>query len=1133
MLPGAAPRAGPGRPRRPPATRITVEGHHDFAVLERRLAARIRAARAGDPAGALAPVAILAPTRLLLAHLQVRLAREFPGLLNVHFLHHDALARAAADAAGADLPRILPDRVLNAVVAGLLRAGADPLAAYVREHPGAAASLRRTLADLREAGIDPGAAARVGGLGERDRDLLRLYAGYAERLDRLAASGVADRAGFLRAALAHLPAFGRRFRLVVHYGAYELIGLNLALLRAVAAAAVPVVCLVPHHPTSPAYGYAGRFWRDVLGHDPEPLPDDPDSDRLLGNRLPALYDETAAAGGPLPDPPPAFHAQGPAAELRETALRILAEHAAHGTRLADIAVVARSLEPYAPVIGPVFDEHGLPFLTHAALDARRAPYAQAALWLARAGLRGWERQPLFDLLRSGVARVAGRDPSTEAHGWDRLARRWHVTGGLDSWTRRLPEWVGAWTPYLPEDADDETRARAAATRDRRARQARDLAAAVRALDRTLRPVRRAAGWTAWSEGFAAACRAVLSGFEDRPAAGAPALAGAPTPAGAPAPVRAPAPAGAATVFQILAEMRDLEAAGVRFDSASALAYFETALAETAVVVTPAGAAAAGGAAAGGVRVLDAMQARGLSFDAVFLVGLNADLFPRRPREDPFLGDAARRRLREAFGAPLPVGADAADEERLLLAHLLGSARRRLTVSWQRADARGRARVASPALREVARLAHGAADARLLTGTAARIAGHPGLAASEALLAHGRLPPAEARLGAVLQAGPAQDLPEIVRRLPPDPACDEGALRAGLETLRLIESFAPERLDHDACVGGTRTFRGVWTPSRIERLGTCPQRFFFEDVLGAAEMERVPEAYELEPAEIGSRVHEVLHDLYRPLAAGGPDASRARAGLAERLPAVWRTRMADLADRLQADYPVFWRAVETRWLAAIDRFVRDDLERLAADEAAILGLEEEVAGTLAPGRGPAVELRGRLDRVVRRADGALVVADYKTAGDLEARTAITPALKGLHLQLPLYVHLARTRAAAWGAEGAPIEAELLGVGPDFAAAEGGSSAARRPLDLRLLADHGEAFRETVRVLLDLSRAGLFPLHDGPWCDYCPYTRACRRTHVPTVRRLAGAPGLRDYHSLALKSSRRPLLADLAGAPEESS
>jgi hypothetical protein len=1099
-----------------------IEGHHDFGVLERRLAALVREARAGGSAAALAPLAVVAPTRRLLSYLQVRLAESFGGLLNLHFFHHHSLAREAAGAAGATLPRVLSDRVEEALVRHLVRSRGGALATYVADVPGSAAALRSTLNDLREAGVGPEAAARLAGSGEGARPVLRLYADYARHLDRPSGEGFTDRAGFLRAALPHLRRFGRTFELIVHYGAYELIGANLEVMRALEDSGARLVYLVPYHAGSPAYAYAGRFWKEMLGQAPVSLPDDPEAGRLLGNRLPAIYDEAAAALPSMPGPIRAFHTQGAQAELREVAQRILVLHRDHRTPLREIAVIARSLEPYAASLRPVFDEHGLPFTTDASLGALREAHAQAVLQLARAALGDFERQPLMDLLRGGLLRVEGRDPSFEAHAWDRLSRRWRVGGGHATWTRELPSRVEDWTPHLADEATDEERARAEALKERCLHQAQALAQTVGGLALALAPLARAKSWSAWSEALQRACRSLLAGFGETSL-----------------PEGTSSHPAAAAVLEVLADMRDLDVVGVRFGAEEALAFFESGLKETTIRVEPAQAAGPPGSDNGGVRVLDAMQARGLSFEAVFLIGLNADLFPRRAREDPFLGDADRLALRQGLRAPIPVMARRAEEERLLLAHLLGSARTRLTLSWQRADARGRAKVASLALREVARLTRGVADLKSFVETARRVSSHPARAAAESRAEHLLLSPAEARLGASLQLGSPACLLPVVDRLPGTSAADRAILRAGLPMLHAIERSTPDDLRYDACVGNAAGTVEVWSPSRLERLGTCPQRYFFRHVLGIEEMEEALEGYELEPADLGSRVHAMLHDLYGELRAAGAPTPAAGSRAVERLPAVWRRHTLDLARHLEADYPVFWKATESRWLSALREFLETDLGALERSRALILALEEEVRSRLSLGGSTEFELRGRFDRVVRRGDGAIAVTDYKTSGNLEERVRLTNALKGLYLQVPLYVLLAEALAPAWGAEGAPVEAEILGVGPEFTPTTGASSRpapgddhpGRAALDTQGLRDCRGAFLQTLEVLVDLASAGNFPLRAGRWCDTCPFTRACRRGHTPTLNRLEASVPLRDFRTLARKSTKKPFLADAAGSVEE--
>jgi len=93
---------------------------------------------------------------------------------------------------------------------------------------------------------------------------------------------------------------------------------------------------------------------------------------------------------------------------------------------------------------------------------------------------------------------------------------------------------------------------------------------------------------------------------------------------------------------------------------------------------------------GRVFVATPEQARGWSFETVFVLGLAERIFPQRPREDPLLLDDLRKRL----GSDLRKQADRISEERLFLRLCVGSARQRLYLSYPRLDV-GQARSRVP------------------------------------------------------------------------------------------------------------------------------------------------------------------------------------------------------------------------------------------------------------------------------------------------------------------------------------------------------------------------------------------------------------------------------------------------------
>src|SRR5262245_33048598 len=533
-----------------------IEGHHDFAVLERRLAALIRAAqREGD--GPLAsPVAIIAPTARLLSHLRLRLAELAPALANVHFFHHQSLAEASLAAAGRSLEAPLSDEVRAAIVARLIEAQGGELADYARERPGCAISILGTLEDLREACL-PREAIRLAGLSERGRGILRLHAAYARALDDTD-RGAPDRARALLSAVPFVREFTRRFRLVVHYGAYDLIGVNLEIVRATGA---PLVFLVPHHEAARAYEHARRFWPVHFETRPAPIPDAA-SDRLLSDRLPRLFDEGAEPGPLEPGRQGRvsfYHAQGALSELREAALRILVLHRDSSMPLHRIGIVARTLEPYAAMLRPALEDLGLPFSTTAAAPLVREARAQAALQLGRVLLRDFPRQPLLDLCRGGLLKPRGRDPAEAAHGWDRLSRDWRVAGGRAAWSRDLPSWVADWEPYVPQDADEERRERSRLLKRAREGQAKALASFVEDLWLAGGALRRASTWSGWSDAMRSLLVELVDGFGS--------------------------PEGAAdtdAVLRILSEMRSLDGAGEAYSILAALWFFERAIARGVV-----------------------------------------------------------------------------------------------------------------------------------------------------------------------------------------------------------------------------------------------------------------------------------------------------------------------------------------------------------------------------------------------------------------------------------------------------------------------------------------------------------------------------------------------------------------------
>ena len=76
-----------------------------------------------------------------------------------------------------------------------------------------------------------------------------------------------------------------------------------------------------------------------------------------------------------------------------------------------------------------------------------------------------------------------------------------------------------------------------------------------------------------------------------------------------------------------------------------------------------------------MTVLNATAARGLSFRALFIVGMNEGVFPRTIREDAFLRDRDREVLERDLGYKVSQKLAGFDEEKLIFTLLVNAAQR--------------------------------------------------------------------------------------------------------------------------------------------------------------------------------------------------------------------------------------------------------------------------------------------------------------------------------------------------------------------------------------------------------------------------------------------------------------------------
>jgi ATP-dependent helicase/nuclease subunit B len=1077
---------------------VKVIASADILLLEETILERVSRRPHG---GLLDPILVLVPTGRLATHLKRLLAGRLGAVLGVHVLTHRGLAVRAIEGSLEQPPNALPAAVLDLLMAEVARRVGGSEGEHVLAFEGARAALLSTFADLREAGIGPEAFAASAAASPFLREA---YRGWCEALGRLRRDGLSDAAGIVEAAIPLVPGFARRkgFREVLHHGAYELIGIHVDLLRALDSAA-PVTLLLPAGlkfrgrgsggsapkltPSGPAFAYASRF-AEVLRtagavFEEAPASLDPGREAWI-RRLDALYRPDGGPGTPPPAVPALEirHSQGAEGELRAAALRALALHDRDGIPLHEIAIVARTLEPYAPFLASTFDGLGIPFATSAASPVSRDPAASVLLALLRVLAGDFERRAMVDLLRRGRLAVPGGAPTPgEIDLWDRRSREARVASGLEAW-RSVPALYGP-PPDVPAESPSPGEGRSASPALR-------LAAVLDVLEEDRRT------WLAartLEEHAALIERLARDRLRLAPDGGLPEpvlpIIEAVRAAGRASAACGGIPGSVPEIYDLARRAAEETGGPIRDDP-------------------------------GGVRVLDLLQARGLAHRAVIWIGFHDGLFPAGARPDPWLDDESRAALRAGMGRSLAPKLAAAEEERLLLALALGSARERLVISYQRADEGGRTLARSSALREVARAFAGRPDAATLVAARGENPHRPEhvpvhfgdralhLARSARM---GLVPVEDAVAGA---AARSRRPVEASRAVAAALGLSGEDREAALAFVEVVERFAPGDATFDGAAAGIDP-AGKLSPTAVERLARCPLSFFLRDVLRLHELDEEAVPHRIEGWILGNSVHAVLADLYRRL-----DRSRALLAAADPIPdalellgRLWRDEVARAAGPAHGRLLGLFALLGDRWLAKLREFVERDLRDLRIAGVRRLLVEEDIVESVGLPADPAIHLGGRLDRLVEDEAG-FRIDDYKTGGNLETKVKGARLLKGLDLQLFLYREMVAARERR---DPAAVRANLLGVGPEVDVEE---VALEAPLEVR------DGIIETVAAAIRLARSGRFPLlpdsNDARYCGWCGYRRACRRTHAPTLSRLEVDPDLTDIRDARRKTMNRPSL-----------
>jgi ATP-dependent helicase/DNAse subunit B len=537
-------------------------------------------------------------------------------------------------------------------------------------------------------------------------------------------------------------------------------------------------------------------------------------------------------------------------------------------------------------------------------------------------------------------------------------------------------------------------------------------------------------------------------------------------------------------------------------------------------------------AAGAVMALPVLEARGLDFDLVFVIGLNDGIFPSYHPDDPLLpdevklalnrplGEAVRRRFGDnapsRAGGILRTRYERNSEDFLLFFLALSMPSRRVVLSYAAGEADGNPLIRSPFVDEVLRLLgdrEGTAALRRISASGVIPAIAECLSRDEFL--------ARAAADRMLESVEAET---IESRATLDSINERSAIERRRETYLAM----PTREEHDDfddkgmryspnpdkfALAGDRDGRvaadarlalmlcgdgaapRAWSATKLGELAACGFKFFAGRVLSLRDDEE-PD-YELSALEGGELIHDVLRRLVEQVDFDDPRSARAHAPkVLEAVRAQYRPRARD-----QGFFDLRWKSIER----TAQEFIEIEISYRAANPGVVILTEHKIRFALNDLRDPwrvRLWLEGRIDRLElhpgRNRVRKLRVLDYKNsrnAGRLSKMADPERAQFGwTDFQLPIYLMGALNEFGGRLAPNATLEAGYLVLR--------NRDKEQSNLVERSLVDPDPGRRATalksdeypvaerIVALVDDALAGHFDVDPRQCDDWCQYRTVCR-------------------------------------------
>ncbi len=933
---------------------------------------RIRGLLTDEP---LVPVIVIVPNRIQASGFRKRLSAS-GGALGVevhtfHTLYAELLIRA-----GRPIPLLLDPvriRLLRAIIDNLCERGEMKYYAGLRDKPGFIALLRNSIEELKRARIFPDDfSAAVEGLGPRLEELALVYTAYQDWLQDQNWADNEGRGWLAAIALELEPTLGTDTRFLAVSGFDEFNPTQLAVLSLLANRAKETIITLTGDLQRPQRVAHHRFRRaqtalaSALTIQPKAM----DSlsmlssdianveSRLFDNRQDGKVASGQSTIGNRKSEIEFLEAQTRALEVRSALRWIKARIVRDGMGIQDVAILARDLEPYRPFLEETAAEFGIPLRIVGGQPLIENPAVAALLallslpaedWPRRVLIESW-RSPYFDWMELGI------DANSIAT-LDEISRVGRVSQGLSQWAEAFAMWEKKKTVV-----DEEGETIRSFAFDEQVREKFE------AFIDLLTPPGHANG-----KGYIAFIESLIG--DDPSPLGPPIFAPQKSRDEKGANIVASARANVATAERDIAALRAFK------DVLRGLVLAESVLEDDALEyadfyrdlrgAVDASRATFSAPAEAGVFAASVLDGRGLSFDAVVLMGLSEGEFPKQEREDILIREHDRAILRERG---LPLETKLHGDEATFFYQAVSRGRQRLLLTRPYLADDGQAWEPSPFWAEALRL-NG-------SRSVARVRSEDGL--TDPAEAASRIEWMEAAREFDIHI--RNGIEALQARMSPK----AGGRYEG-DTSTPWQGQAGPMLDLSGRFGAGYG----WSASRLESYGTCPFEFF---IAYAMELEpRTPPEEGFDVRVLGSMLHKVLEEVY---ATDDP---------LKNLPEIARGVFAAAPQEYGFRPTALWEMQKIELTRILEKTVRALDEVLQGYKPLHLEARFGMGNpslTLQTSAGE-VRLHGYIDRIDAAPDGSLRVIDYKAGS-----TAISAdhLKEGRRLQLPIYALAARDALA---------------------------------------------------------------------------------------------------------------------------